>query len=141
MYSRPNRSKDLRVPLNYGGSAFMRTPSFPSAAEDPPPKEHIGRQYDTRSQKKLPPQMENTDIEEIEKNEDIVPHKDTCEHCEQCKDMKYEVPKEEKRSSLFPAINSISSEDLLLIALALMIFQGEKEPELALILLALLFIK
>ena len=43
-------------------------------------------------------------------------------------------------TSIFSPIGALGTEELLLIALALIIFQSGKEPELALLLLALLFI-
>ena len=45
-----------------------------------------------------------------------------------------------EKSSLLSPLGNLGSEELLLLALALIIFQGGKEPDLALILLALLFI-
>lgn len=58
---------------------------------------------------------------------------DSDKHCENKKESN-------KPFSLLSPIGDLGTEEILLIALALIIFQSGKEPELALILLALLFI-
>ena len=127
MYSRPS-SRDFRVPTNYGGSAFRD--NTPTQAED------LTRRHQSR--------VEDT------------PESERCENCpkvnaekEEMEEMgateqkdRADAPKkaEGAENSLFSPLGALGSEEILLIALALIIFQSGKEPELALILLALLFI-
>ncbi len=132
MYSRPQR-QDPRVPYNYGGSIFG------SRAEPSTPVEDLTRRRPTHEQKHKPapeaiyeepadgypePFLQNV---EASNEEDEAP---------QQKEAAASTP----TSSIFSPIGALGTEELLLIALALIVFQGGKEPELALILLALLFI-
>ena len=139
MYSRPtNRAKELRIPLNYGGSAFLRTPPYPTPSSDPPPKEHIGKQYDLKASKKPAPPDNAPTIDERVAAATCLDERKNCERENEA--VKEAEGTQKSASSLFPSTTSISTEDILLIALALIIFQGGKDIELALILLALLFI-
>lgn len=123
MYSRPP-NRDSRIPPNYGGSMFSRNNTVT-------PVENLTHKRITPPQTHEPP----TDVVE----EDIY---ETPIHTEeQTEGSSVEVcsTAEEKRSLLSP-LGHLGTEELLLLALALIIFQDGKEPELALILLALLFI-
>ncbi len=116
MYSRP-QNKDFRVPHNYSGSIFgsRQAPSTPIE--------------DLTHRRTAPPS------EQVREQIGECP----CDDRECCspQEAASEVP---KSTSLFSPFGALGSEELLLIALALIVFQGGKEPELALILLALLFI-
>ncbi len=124
MYSRQH-NRDMRLPPNYGGSRFS------SAKRELTPVQDLT--------KKTPVQPIREDIpvyetEEPQSTEEIL--EETCE--EEARDAVAVVAKE-KRAVLSP-LGNLGTEELLLLALALIIFQGGKEPDLALILLALLFI-
>ena len=113
MYSRPSdkQNRDIRIPHNYSGSIFNQHRNPPP--EPPVNDEHKDRIYEAMQE----------------------PEPQKCEDDQPC-----ESPKEQERHSLLSPIGALGTEELLLIALALIIFQSGKEPELALILLALLFI-
>ncbi len=115
MYSRP-QSKDFRVPPNYSGSIFgsRQAPSTP--VED-------------LTSKRTPPTYQVPPEPECE-----------CKKCTDCEGQGECSPEPSRGGSLLSPLGSLGTEELLLIALALIVFQGGKEPELALILLALLFI-
>ncbi len=122
MYSRPQR-QDLRVPHNYSGSIFDSRSTTPTPVEDlthrRPPSEV--QENDTEKQ----PIEEKLGYALPEKNEGEASHRDTSP---------------DKPAPLLSAFGSLGSEEILLIILALIVFQGGKDPELGLILLALLFI-
>ena len=163
MYSRPNdpRSRDVRIPHNYGGSIFgsqdtptravpvrdNNTQGRPQHAPSRPPRPS----YETHNTSTLPerqpePEYRQYPTEDISKCEDC----DRCDKCElneeheksdKCeKNEKNEGDNDKKPFSILSPIGALGTEELLLIALALIIFQSGKEPELALLLLALLFI-
>lgn len=118
MYSRSS-GRDLRVPHNYGGNAFGIRGSTP--VEDL-----------TRRRPPSPPL--EASAEEYGGRETPVAESDSAQHEPHRQEAKKELP------TLSP-IGEIGAEELLLIALALIIFQSGKEPQLALILLALLFVQ
>ena len=120
MYSRPP-NRDSRIPPNYGGSMFSRGNTVT-------PVENL-------THRRIPPQRQEEEPLPLAFGEEAEVQEDTREtevevSCNQA---------EEKRSLLSP-LGHLGTEELLLLALALIIFQDGKEPELALILLALLFI-
>lgn len=122
MYSRPP-SRDPRIPPNYGGSIFSRGNTVT-------PVENLTRtRPPTPSDEKrlsIPEQnISDGYADDVSQNQD----RSGCECAE----------KGEKGSLLSP-LGQLGTEELLLIALALMIFQDGKDPQLGLILLALLFI-
>ena len=139
MYSRQNdRNRDLRIPRNYSGNVIFSDPT-----SDDPIKQHTPRDVpmrkryadNTEKPRSFAEQEEN--INEI--NEKTTPDNEiefvTADDAESETE-----PQKSKPASLLSPIGALGSEELLLIALALIIFQGGKEPEVALLLLALLFI-
>ena len=120
MYSRPP-NRDSRIPPNYGGSIFSRgntvTPVENLTHRRVPPQRI--------EEEPLPPIIE----EEIEAREES-----------RKTEMEVSCSMREEKHSLLSPLGHLGTEELLLLALALIIFQDGKEPELALILLALLFI-
>ncbi len=125
MYSRPP-SRDLRVPHNYGGSIFDRRSPQSTPVQDLTRRRQAPPQYVEPIPEEQPPEEEIT-----ERNTE-----------EQSPPQQASVPQtsEKPSGSILSPLGALGTEELLLIALALIIFQGGKEPELALILLALLFI-
>ncbi len=117
MYSRP-QNKDFRVPHNYSGNIF-NTRQMPST-----PVEDL-----THKRPQPPPYQEQLTSDEH-----------TYEDTDACNTTQNAAAAAQKNTSLLAPLGSLGTEELLLIALALIVFQGGKEPELALILLALLFI-
>ena len=118
MYSRSS-GRDLRVPHNYGGNAFGIRGSTPvedlTRRRPPSPTlEASAEEYDPRDTAK----EENKEPQAIT-----------------------EGKSRQKASPPLSPIGELGTEELLLIALALIIFQSGKEPQLALILLALLFVQ
>lgn len=141
MYSRQNdRGRDFRIPRNYNGNVIFSSPDkdIPTkqhSAKDQPPRKRYAdsteKPYNYSDQDSLidtPEEdtsgLENQEIEFVEPDDAEKPK---------------EIP-EAKSASLLSPIGALGTEEILLIALALIIFQGGKEPELALLLLALLFI-
>ncbi len=116
MYSRP-QSRDFRVPHNYSGNIFNSRQAPSTLVEDLTNKR---------------PQVQAPQLD----SEESCP----CEDRAVCEISEVPRSQESKSNSLLSSFGSLGSEELLLIALALIVFQGGKEPELALILLALLFI-
>ncbi len=112
MYSRP-QGRDLHVPINYGGSIFNSRPAPSTPVED-------------LTRHRPAPPVPEPPVQESESAQEAPPCPPPAEH-----------PKPPSPLSLF---GSLGTEELLLLALALIVFQGGKEPELGLILLALLFI-
>ena len=141
MYSRQNdRNRDLRIPRNYSGNVI-----FASQTAEDTIKQHVA--------KELPVRKKYTDA--AEKPRAYVVEQDaSADESEQIREsdereIEFVAPtddesvkesQETKATSLRSPIGALGSEELLLIALALIIFQGGKEPEIALLLLALLFI-
>lgn len=146
MYSRqPNR--DIRVPHNYSGNIFRNDQPPPTPVEDHTRKhprfsgnyarertqEQISNNEndDLREEQKAQEQNEHGDVESSQTDTTVFSeHRDCSESCEK-----------DKKLPILSPIGELGTEEILLIALALIIFQSEKEPNLALILLALLFIK
>lgn len=123
MYSRPP-NRDSRIPPNYGGSMFSRGNTVT-------PVENLTRTRTPPPQiREEPPSAVEEEINETQVHSVEETQKRSAE---------VSVTAEEKRSLLSP-LGHLGTEELLLLALALIIFQDGKEPELALILLALLFI-
>lgn len=124
MYSRSHR--DVKIPPNYGGSMFS------AARREHTPVEDLTRKPFVPAPTREAPPIIVEEAEEIVENdaEDREPDGASAPVFS---------PSRDKRSLLSP-LGNLGSEELLLIALALIIFQGGKEPDLALILLALLFI-
>lgn len=140
MYSRQNdRNRDLRIPRNYSGNVI-----FSSQTAEDAVKQHVA--------KELPVRKKYTDT--AEKPRAYLEQDASADESEQIREsdgqeIEFVAPvdddsvkerQETKAASLLSPIGALGSEELLLIALALIIFQGGKEPELALLLLALLFI-
>lgn len=134
-----SRSKaDIRVPLGYKGNAF------PSPSQPKP----------STSDKAMPipsttPKMSETAFEKLKEAPLPAPSETppTCEVCEisdKCEVCELKKNTPQKKSLLGGILSpegSLDAEELLILALALIVFQGGKENELALLLLALLFIK
>ncbi len=162
MYSKMTSEKDrIELPPNYGGSVFGRREGTPRFM---PPQGMAAR----RPVREYAPPAVVSEVREfteceshkpqvpIEENNSCDQHKNQAPCCEipsckaegecdkdrdKCRSTEDTERREsEKKTSLFPSLSSIGTEELLLIAIALMVFQGGKEPDLALILLALLFI-
>ena len=128
MYSRQDR--DIRVPHNYGGSIFGGRGQPPTPVEDrtrkrPPAPPHTEPEYRNESSDGYGEAVERS-------TEQIC---DDCTECTQCHEAHENSSKPLPRSPLA----DIGTEEILIIALALIVFGNGKEPELALILLALLF--
>ena len=122
MYSR-QQSRDFRVPHNYSGNIFRDRPPIPTPVEDR-----------TRRTPRVPPSdtEEQTEINQTALDESISEaFENEIEQAEE---------KKEKKVPILSPFGELGTEEILLIALALIIFQSGKEPDLALILLALLFI-
>ena len=145
MYSRFH-NRDIRLPPNYGGSAFntRRTPEV-TPVEDltkkrtvPQHQRQIPIKRTAEQEQPLTPPVDDAEIDEL----CVADECDSEEYTESDGKKEESVPAcaQEERSLLSP-LGQLGTEELLLIALALIIFQSEKEPQLALILLALLFIK
>lgn len=123
MYSRPP-NRDSRIPPNYGGSIFSRNSTVT-------PVENL-------THRRIPPPQPHDEPLAFTEEEVCETPMHTEEHTEE-PSAEVCATTEEKRSLLSP-LGHLGTEELLLLALALIIFQDGKEPELALILLALLFI-
>jgi hypothetical protein len=118
--------RELNIPPNYGGSIFGRRNANIHFTPDrtPPP---------TREEPFASPSKNENRAEEATASpsaEQTIAYDDSQE----------EEAKASAPVSLFSPLGALGTEEILLIALALIIFQSGKEPELALILLALLFI-
>ena len=125
MYSRPHNNRDMRLPPNYGGSRFS------SAKKELTPVQDLT--------KKSPIQSSREDCPTYESNDTQIENEIREECCFEVTPEPVAVVPKEKKSLLSP-LGNLGTEELLLLALALIIFQGGKEPDLALILIALLFI-
>ena len=126
MYSRPP-NKDLRVPHNYGGSIFDRRAPQSTPVQDLTRKRQNSSLH---SQEHTSDDLSYPDDPIIDSNEAPIEKQET----NVCQTV------EKQDGSILSPFGALGTEELLLISLALIIFQSEKEPELALILLALLFI-
>ena len=165
MYSRPNdaRHRDMRIPPNYGGNAFNRRETTPPAVSEKmfsDRDEGIKVTSNRRPPSTRPPTYQQPsvkngyteeDIAELDNAGDDSTSDDICPVCEWNGDRteKEERHEQEEKKcaettkkpiSILSPLNNLGTEELLLIALALIVFQGGKDPDLALILLALLFI-
>lgn len=130
MYSR-SHNRDIRLPPNYGGSMFNSSRRDLTPVKDltrKAPQSAPVREEPPVIVEELPPEIEET-VEEAPLREENIQ--------EEAAPVSATV---KEKSSLLSPLGNLGSEELLLLALALIIFQGGKEPDLALILLALLFI-
>lgn len=140
MYSRQNdRNRDLRIPRNYSGNVIFSDPT-----SDDPIKQHTARDLPLRkryAESVEKPRDFSEQEENINKTEDQAAEIDNEIEFATAEGIENEIEDQKsKTASLLSPIGALGSEELLLIALALIIFQGGKEPEVALLLLALLFI-
>ena len=154
MYSKlTNEKGDISLPPNYGGSVFGRRESPPrfippqGMAARRPAREYAPPAVVSEIRAKTDEtNCDTSKGDTIEESYNDRPYSDAYapQQCDQDESTHRETKKDadecEKKHPLFPSLSSIGTEELLLIAIALMIFQGGKEPDLALILLALLFI-
>ena len=134
MYLRSNR--DMRIPRNYSGSAFSDRTSIPTPAKDMTrPRTHYA------APEALTEPHTSVPCESSEEHERPSPDKEahdtTSGNCNECSG---KTGSEHMRAPILSPFGELGSEELLLIALALIIFQNGKDPDLALILLALLFV-
>ena len=131
MYSRP-QSRDIRVPINYGGSIF-------GAEHSTPVKDYTKKRYAPPHVIKYAQQAATQDIEE--QNEVDVEAEEKQAFAEQPHIQSASPSRElHETKSIFSPVGALGTEEILLIALALIIFQSGNDPEISLILLALLFI-
>ena len=138
MYSRQNdRGRDFRVPRNYGGNVIFSSPD-----KDIPTKQHSAKDQPVRKRYADTPEQPDYYANQYAPA-DVPQENDSSSEVREIEFVDPEQTKENstaKPASLLSPIGALGSEELLLIALALIIFQGGKEPEVALLLLALLFI-
>ncbi len=131
MYSRQS-DRSIRIPHNYGGNFFRESAQTPTPVED-----RTRRRPNTFGQAA----NGNSATDGLGANNG---EKSVYETAESEKDGSAEaaVSTEEVHAGepILSPFGVLGTEEILLIALALIIFQSGKEPELALILLALLFI-
>ena len=133
MYS---RKRDTRIPYNYSGNAFVQREAPVRATPSKIAQIRSAADTDTVQEEEIytPPCVD-----------------DVCDSCPLTEEKQGGLPLEichkndkkdplQKPFSILSPIGNLGTEELLLIALALIIFQSKSEPELALILLALLFI-
>lgn len=141
MYSRQNdRNRDIRIPRNYNGNVIFSAPS-----SDIPTKQHVPKDQPIRRRyADYPEQNDRERQAPIDAPQGIEEARgDTAsigDIREETESADIDVARDTKPASILSPIGALGTEELLLIALALIIFQGGKEPELALLLLALLFI-
>ena len=119
MYSRSS-ARDPRIPHNYGGNAFGIRGSTPVE--------------DLTRKRPSSPQPEHQHIEEYDGREVLPPSQGSRPSAKSTEG-------EKATASFTSPIGELGTEELLLIALALIIFQSGKESQLSLILLALLFVQ
>lgn len=144
MYSRQSDgTHEVRLPPNYSGNAFSRARA----------NVHIARDADTTDdrfvrhslgQRAVPVKLSERVIEaKDESRMDDPPRAASHAQGEQSKAHKESDVSVASNvaTSLLSPLGSLGTEEILLIALALIIFQSGKDPDLALILLALLFVK
>ena len=123
MYFKPtdNRAK-INIPLGYKGTAFSALKDDPPEAPRPPV-----------------PSFKSSAAHEIK---DTADEKTVGESITEAQAVSESPPAERPCAHPpVPSENGFDAEELLILALALIVFQGGKENELALLLLALLFIK
>ncbi|MBE6577950.1 MAG: hypothetical protein E7653_07425 [Ruminococcaceae bacterium] len=131
MYSRQkDESYTVNVPPNYSGNAFRtrRANVHITPERQTPPRQKDEKRIVREIAPAVEPERETEEIpiHETHDEQSIVAAKD--------------LRSEQAASSLLSPLGSLGTEEILLIALALIIFQSGKDPDLALILLALLFI-
>lgn len=129
MYSRSS-GREVRIPHNYSGNAFNPRSSTP--VEDLTRKRTPQSRTENRAME-LPP------ASVAQKEEPLFPDGQECETAETEHNSRIAEAKHSKPSIQSP-IGDLGTEEILLIAIALIIFQSGKDTELALILLALLFV-
>ncbi len=132
MYSRQrDGSGEISVPPNYSGNAFrQRRANVHITPERQPPTPK--RKEEKRELRQLPPPAQAPIFEAMEIPEEPQEQANTT--------VNEEKKSEALSASLLSPLGSLGTEEILLIALALIIFQSGKDPDLALILLALLFV-
>ena len=140
MYSRQNdRNRDLRIPRNYSGNVI-----FASQTAEDAVKQHVAKELPVRKKYTDTAEKPRTYLEQDASADESEQIRESdgqeIEFVAPADDDSVKKRQETKAASLLSPIGALGSEELLLIALALIIFQGGKEPELALLLLALLFI-
>ena len=140
MYSRQNdRNRDLRIPRNYSGNVI-----FSSQTAEDAVKQHVAKELPVRKKYTDTAEKPRTYLEQDASADESEQIRESdgqeIEFVAPADDDSVKKRQETKAASLLSPIGALGSEELLLIALALIIFQGGKEPELALLLLALLFI-
>ena len=119
------RSKDSRIPPNYGGSIFgRRDPSFHFTPDGKPPVPSPN--VDAPSSDIPPEEKQGYETQREASNDE--------------QNVSAVSVTGKPHGSILSPLGALGSEELLLIAIALIIFQSDKQPDLALILLALLFI-
>lgn len=134
-FKAPDSRSKINIPIGYKGNAFP-SPSQPKVIADKPMPSSS-------------PKMSETALEKLKELPVPAPSEleEACEVCEipqKCEECELKKSSPEKKSFLGGILSpegSLDAEELLILALALIIFQGGKENELALLLLALLFIK
>lgn len=126
MYSRQS-DRGIRVPPNYSGNIFRDSAVQPTPVED-----HTRRRQNTLEQNDTPRYIEEISEEGRNDIENAVYDDEQKNH--------EESEHKEKKAPILSPFGELGTEELLLIALALIVFGSGKEPDLALILLALLFI-
>ena len=131
---------DIQIPLGYRGNAF----SPPTSAHKPqsPPTKPVANADR--------PKISETAFEKIRElpapppdipqEPDVTEVSEPIDRCDLCEKNEL-APKKSGLGSILSPDGSLDAEELLILALALIVFQGGKENELALLLLALLFIK
>ena len=127
MYFKPtdNRAK-INIPLGYRGTAFsVPKEERPETPRPPVPTLQAPTPHETNEPRRVEPSDEVTDSHASHEN---------CEPLSK-------LPEKKCDHLSLPTENGFDAEELLILALALIVFQGGKENELALLLLALLFIK
>ena len=128
---------DIQIPVGYKGNAFAPPPSSPT------PSSYTRTRSSPEGSK-----ISATALERLSHSEPPKPPqalapteaRDEVTACEIC-DKKEPAAKEAGLGGILSPTGSLDAEELLILALALIIFQGGKENELALLLIALLFIK
>lgn len=129
MYSRASDrpSDGIRIPQNYSGSIFRQQRNPPTAAMRADEENEPSYAETAEQEPFAPPYGKEQNTETVDaRAPNVLAEADTS--------------RGEAEASLLSPLGSLGTEELLLIALALIIFQSGKEPQLALILLALLFI-
>ena len=129
---------DIQIPVGYKGNAFAPPPSSPTPSSytrthsSPEGAKISATALERLSQLSEPPKPPQA-LAPTEAHEEVA----ACEICEK----KEPAAKESALGGILSPAGSLDAEELLILALALIIFQGGKENELALLLIALLFIK